>query len=276
MELSRKMSRSILLSITFLIFSLLTNQALGLDGVVVEKLTRASEAAASGIKPGDVLRSWSRGNSSGTIESPFALLKLEIEQAPLGAVTLEGVRAAEAHSWQLGQDAWEVATRPNFSPSELKLLNQSRQFSLQGNIAAARARWRIIATQETNKPWVYSWCGWDAAQLMAEHHRWSATDRLFNQAADKAGSDPLERALLLHSWGIALEETGQWNRVHDLLQQSVSAAEKASPDSLFVAYLLDELGVVTNWQRHSTAANDIYVRALAIQKRLAPEADRLR
>ena len=74
-----------------LIVEALACEARAEAGVVVESMTRSAEAGASGIKTGDVLLSWSMGTRSGVIGSPFDLIAIEIEQAPLGPVTIGGV-----------------------------------------------------------------------------------------------------------------------------------------------------------------------------------------
>ena len=65
-------------------------------------------------------------------------MQVEIEQAPRGTVSLRGMRVAEAQNWQLGQDAWEITARPNFTLSQVKVWMQSRHLVGQGDIDAAR------------------------------------------------------------------------------------------------------------------------------------------
>ena len=70
-------------------------------GVVVRQVGAHGAAERAGIRPGDILLAWLReanppGNpapAKGAIRSDFELTEAEIEQAPRGQVTLEGLRA---------------------------------------------------------------------------------------------------------------------------------------------------------------------------------------
>jgi len=62
-------------------------------GVVADAVKKDSESEKAGLQAGDILLSWSRGAAKGDIESPFDLAEIEVEQAPRGAVTIEGLRA---------------------------------------------------------------------------------------------------------------------------------------------------------------------------------------
>src|SRR2546426_11050295 len=79
-------------------------------GVAVERVARHAEAARAGLREKDVILSWSQGRAAGGVASPADLWALEIERAPLGAVTLEGARDGERHTWQLAQPQWGLDT----------------------------------------------------------------------------------------------------------------------------------------------------------------------
>jgi len=83
------MPRSILVLGVFLGFSVFTHPARGMKGVVVEKLTQSSEAAVSGIKPGDELRFWSRGSSAGAVESHSRSCKSKSSKRRVGRFRFE-------------------------------------------------------------------------------------------------------------------------------------------------------------------------------------------
>src|SRR5215471_6117679 len=57
------------------------------SGIVVDAVNKNSEGEKAGLQPGDILLDWTRGNAQGTIESPFELSEIEVEQAPRGDVT---------------------------------------------------------------------------------------------------------------------------------------------------------------------------------------------
>ena len=94
-------------------------------GVIVEAVEPSSSGAAAGIKPGDVLVSWSRSAPSdaaterGPLRSPFDLTETEVEQAPRGAVTLTGIRDRQALAVVMAPGPWGIASRPQMPPSLL-------------------------------------------------------------------------------------------------------------------------------------------------------------
>src|SRR5260221_11850714 len=75
-------------------------------GVVVEWVLPNYGADRAGLKPGDILLEWSRGNRRGEIESPFDLDYIRFEEASRATIKLEGLRGSEKRSWLLGSDYW--------------------------------------------------------------------------------------------------------------------------------------------------------------------------
>jgi S1-C subfamily serine protease len=86
-------------------------------GAIVEQVDQDSEGRRAGIREGDVLLAWARGNQSASIKSPFDLAIAEIEESPRGDVTIEGLRATTKLTWTLHPDRWGIRTRPIFSES---------------------------------------------------------------------------------------------------------------------------------------------------------------
>src|SRR5690349_11580183 len=85
--------------------------------LVIEEVAKNSEGQKGGVKKGDIVRSWLRGEARGDFESPFDLSMVEVEQAPRGAVTLQGQRGEEERTWVLGQDSWGIRIQPDL-PNE--------------------------------------------------------------------------------------------------------------------------------------------------------------
>src|SRR5258708_2873083 len=85
-------------------------------GVVIEKFEdEFSGPKKAGLVEGDVLLSWSRGDSQGKLESPFDVFQMLAEEAPRGAVALEGLRGPKKQAWTLRSEYWGTKIRPNFS-----------------------------------------------------------------------------------------------------------------------------------------------------------------
>lgn len=64
-------------------------------GVVVVTIGENLAGEKAGLQQDDVILAWRQASAQGTIESPFDLSMIEIEQAPRGPVVLEGLRGAE-------------------------------------------------------------------------------------------------------------------------------------------------------------------------------------
>src|SRR5215472_677289 len=130
-------------------------------GVVVEKITRNSEGEKAGLQEGDILLGWSRGDSKGEIQSPFDLTAIEIEQAPLGGVKLEGRRGGESMAWSLGVTPWQISARPNFPSDLLSSYREAQELADDKAAGPAKAteRWKLLASRSSGSqsPWVAAW-----------------------------------------------------------------------------------------------------------------------
>src|SRR6266481_6434128 len=151
-------------------------------GVVVEEVKKNSAADQAGIQAGDVLLSWSRGDSKGEIESPFDVSLIEIEQAPRAPVIVEGLRGTGKRSWTLGPDVWGVRVRPNFQGSPLDLYREGQQLSTAGKPAEAAKRWRVIANQIDGSASV--WLLAHAGDAFAEGRQWKEADDGYQEALE--------------------------------------------------------------------------------------------
>src|ERR1700761_9027269 len=68
-------------------------------GVVVEKIDKGSAGERAGLKESDVIVKWTRDDAYGSIDSPFDVTLVELEQGPRGNVTLIGLRGKDTFSW---------------------------------------------------------------------------------------------------------------------------------------------------------------------------------
>src|SRR5215831_12306704 len=159
------------------------NQAPGITiqlnpGVVVEKVAKGSEGERAGLKEGDVVLSWSRGDLKGSVDSPFDLSPAEIEQAARGPVLLTGTRGVEKKSWTLGANAWTVQTRPNFIGSTLAAYLSGQELNQPGTAKAAAERWRpfVDQTKDCQPEWVHIWLLARTASVLAADRLWKEAD----------------------------------------------------------------------------------------------------
>ena len=105
------------------------------EGVIVDEVEQGSAGDLAGFRPGDLLENWSQGRASGTIDSPFTLAEIEVEQEPLGQVSITGHRGNQQQSWLVGVGVWTLNVHPLFSP-ELERLYQQGRDRLKAGISA--------------------------------------------------------------------------------------------------------------------------------------------
>src|SRR5450432_2704469 len=83
-------------------------------GIIVESIVKGRQADKLGVRPGDIMLRWSRGDVAGEIDSPFAVSHVAIEQASRGIVRVYGQRETRPRIWMFESDSWGIQTRPNF------------------------------------------------------------------------------------------------------------------------------------------------------------------
>src|SRR5579859_471400 len=182
-------------------------------GVLVETVTKSSEAEKAGLQPGDVLLHWSRGDSAGEIESPFDVSQIEIEQAPRGPVTLEGLEGPEKRVWTLGPGDWGLMTRPYLAPDILSLYHEGEDLAKAGKLTQATERWRS-ATQRVTGSQPASlrlWLLFHTAEAFTEARQWKEADAAYQEASQRTESaGPEVKAQLLRAWAKAFEQRADW------------------------------------------------------------------
>lgn len=241
------------------------------QGVVVVAVSPHFEAAQSGIEKGDRLLGWSRGAERGVITSPFELMRIELEESPLGTVTIEGFHESHSQRWELGQEDWGVKTRPDFGPVALHQYLKGRKLAEDGQASGAFEVWRAIAPTDVRQNWISLWCAADSAEVVVSKKRWSTADQLYRKALAEVGRDPLARVFLLRSWAVTFEQRGEWGIATRVLRQSLAASEAYDTEGLMTASILRDFALVNDWRRDLNQANQLYRHALAIDLKLSPQ-----
>ena len=244
-------------------------------GVVVESVKAGFEAAKAGMTAGDVLLRWSRGPESGTINSPFDLALLEIEQAPRGAVTLSGRTGAQERSWTLGQDEWRATARPNFQPALLAVYDDGRKLADAGKLQQAVGMWRTasVRLQQVRATSPCSWLLFHAAEKLAEAKQWKQSDELYRQAIEQFGKESSElKAYMLEVWGWAFVPRNDWANAAQRFRDALAESRKAGGESLATAAHLMSLGRVLVSQGDLSGGQQQYNQALAIRQKAAPRS----
>lgn len=249
-------------------------------GLVVETVDRGREAERSGLREGDVLLSWSRGNTNGKFESPFDLDPVEAGQAPLGAVTFEGLRDSEARVWVIGEAMWGLHVRPNLREPLLEAHIQARDLFRAKKFVEAADGWRSCANRshEQSFSWLASWFLVQAGDALSGGQSFAKSADTFQEAfvrAENAG--PLVQAQLLRAKALVLHRVGNLSAAEDAFAMALERTRNIeAPDSLLVARGLTDLawamvGNSTGYDGEAPArVRTLLSQALAIEEQRAP------
>ena len=241
-------------------------------GAVVEEVANNSEADHTGLRGGDILLSWVSARAAGPIESPFDLLRVEIEQAPLGAVTLEGLRGSEKRTWTLGPDAWGIRARPKFSDVFLPAYEEGQRLVKAGKLSEAKDRWKALLSDEQCPPWLAPWLLSRSADLLADARESDQAYRASLQAGQSAGIKPTIQAQILCGWADQFEKRSDWASAEKYYREALWKSREMSKNTLTVAAILNKLATVNRNRQDITQAERYYRQALVIEARVAPQS----
>jgi CHAT domain-containing protein len=251
-------------------------------GVVVEEVAKESPAQKAGIEPGDLILSWSREaappanpqGAFGSIQSPFDLAAVEIEEAPRGVVTLSGRRGASTATWALPPGSSGLTVRPALSEELLALYEDGKKRITTKEIAAGVAAWRGAAEEakEEGKRWLAAWFLSKVGSALGELLRWSEADAAYGEAVEQVEQGRLWAiaAHLLREWGATFEKRSEWSRAQDCFRRSLECDQKLASESLEIALSLHQMGGVARQRGELAKAGGYHRRSLAIRERLAP------
>lgn len=239
-------------------------------GIVIEKIQKHSEAEKFGLREGDILLRWSRGDHTGTFDSPFDLSFVDREERPRGNVTIEGVRGAEQMAWKLGPECWcvwNVVTRPNFSPGVLQRYRQAEQLLRLGRVEDAKKLWRKIATRKAESGWLYPWLLSHSVGSLSNRKHWRTLDRLLKEAIQETSTASL-RGYLHRLWASSFAARSDLVQSTEHFQQALQIDLPGGKETLTVAEDLSLLGCTG--KGYTSDADNYLARAISIQEKLAP------
>lgn len=242
------------------------------SGVVVEEVTKNSEATRADIREADILLSWSRNDAKGEIKSPLDLTWLELEQSPRGAVTLEGLRGAEKKTWTLGPDDWGIQARPDFSESLLQLYREGQELAQAGKAIEAAERWRAGKADAVDSSAFRLWLAFHSAELLSKARQWSQADEAYHQCLEPEASigSPHIREILILFWARSYERRSDWANAEKYYQRV--ASQESAGENLIAALAFNQLAQVAWFRGDITMAEHNGLHALEIQKKLAPNS----
>jgi CHAT domain-containing protein/Tfp pilus assembly protein PilF len=242
-------------------------------GLVVESVVRGRQADKLGVRSGDIIRGWRRGDAKGIFDSPFAPAFVAIDQASRGLVTVYGSRGMQSRAWVFQSDSWGVQTRPNFSGTYLSIYQRAMQLAADGKpIEAAECLESAVAITNDDDPiWLASWFLASAARILIHAGKWQESDQKLEQAIHRSlTAGPIVRAELFRIWASSFEYRGELTRATRYYQDTLQESEKLDADGMEVANSLLLLAAVDLEQDDSDHADAHLTRALAIARRLAP------
>ncbi|HEY6250264.1 MAG TPA: tetratricopeptide repeat protein [Candidatus Angelobacter sp.] len=242
-------------------------------GVIVEEVTKGSAGEQAGLRQGDIIVTWARGNEHGEVNSPFDITAVIIEQSPRGRVTLEGLRGATKQVWTIGLGKWGLATRPQL-PEELQSrYRKGQDLASEGKATEAAEYWMQAATaaEGLQLPELELWLLSRAGALLAEARQWDSVDRVYQRASTLAlNANPAVAWLLLRSWAGTYGRRSNWTKAKQYYHQALEIGQKLAPEGMRVGSTLNDLGTIA-WERGDLAkAEGYYLQALEIGQRLAP------
>jgi CHAT domain-containing protein/Tfp pilus assembly protein PilF len=242
-------------------------------GIVVESVSKHSEAEKAGIQPDDVLLSWARSQTEGEINSPFDLPYLRFEYGSRGPVLIKGLRGLEQRTWVLGSDTWGISARPNFSDPLLHSYLRGKQLAASGNLIQAAEFWQSVLPEarKYDNPWLSSWFLSRAGWVLFDAKEWDSYDMAYREAIQEAvRAGPVARAEILRQWAERHEYQDDLANAEKHYSEVLVEWEILGHDTMTVANTVLHLAVVDLKRDEFDKAEGHLNRALSLAQVMAP------
>lgn len=240
----------------------------GESGLVVEAVGDGSALDKAGVRPGDRLFTWEREADRGALRTVFDWLWLAVEQAPRGPVRLSGERQGTALAFEVPQGDWEARLRPWMAPEALSRYEEGRENVERGAVEAGVAGWEELGR---SVPELGLWLHYAAGKALAAGGRRQQAEGAFEAALAEA-ADPSTRVALLEELSDGEGAPGAIERAEARLRSAVETSEAAWGESLQLTRSLSLLGGLLRVRNQPQEAAELLHRALAIERRLAPDS----
>jgi len=231
------------------------------QGVVVVGALDGGGAARAGLEEGDVLLEWRRSPSppanpepgGGALRSPFDLLRVEDEEVPRGGVTVVAARGDERFTSELAPVPLRVEyafclPRAHAGQSRVEV---AQALARRGD--ASGAAWLLFGEGRA-----------------AEGSREGVVEAPLREGS-RLAEDPVARAQLLEVLGGGLEDRRRWSEAGAIHLEEARWRLALDPAPLGLAKSAANLGMVA-WRRGTIRqARGCYLRAVAIERRAAPD-----
>lgn len=243
-------------------------------GLAVEGITPGSVAEHAGLRPGDVLLRWKRGDAEGVLNSPFSLLLVELEHGPRGPVHVLGCRQTQEQTWLLDSGPWGMQTRPLLYASALWRYSRGTKFASGGIPARAAQEWRRLAADlgQSDVRWITPWLLFHAADTLAQARQWKEAEQEYGEAIAQAGTSTELKATILKAKADKFLRLQKWDSARTSFEQMLEESRKISPDNLLSASALHGLGIIAYMSGDYRSADKFYRQSLATRNKLVPDS----
>jgi len=241
-------------------------------GLVVEDVSKNSQAEKAGVRTGDILLSWSRAGIEGQFGSPFDLVYAFFEQASKGPVVISGVRGRAQRKWRLNADTWGISVRPNFSKPLLSMYLQGRSLLSAAKIPEATEQFRLVSLSAQSGPsWLAPWLFSHAAEVLGPTDEWNLSSDLYAQAIMDAGNTtPFARAEIFRERAVASAGHQDLHSAMTYYGNVLLECRKLKHQTMLEANTLASLAILELQQGQYDAADGHLRRAMMIGETLAP------
>ncbi len=243
------------------------------SGIVIERVNRYSEAELAGLRPGDTVQRWRRGDATGVIQTPFDLWRLEYEEAPVGLVLLDGASNNQVYTWKLGQGDWGINARPILPEKLLELYLEGKTEEEFGKPKEAAIIFWKAASEFQLQANLGCWLSSRAAETYTAARQWKEADLAYQQAVSIASAESLPvRVELLHQRGLSYLTRGDLANAEKSFQESLAMLENDAKHPFLTARTYQELSDVDRRRGNLVLPRQYGAKAIEILEKLAPES----
>jgi CHAT domain-containing protein/Tfp pilus assembly protein PilF len=247
------------------------------EGVVVDSVLPALAGAKAGVRPGDLLLHWSRGERHGTVGSPFDLLYIMIEEGSRGGLRLEGLRSEKKQTWRMGPTYWGITVRPNFRGQWLSFYQEEERLAQANKLREALAQWKTAASSfsKSQVPWLGPWFLSNLADISVTH-QWESYDDAYREALQEAnGAGQLVKPQLLKQWAVTLQYRDSLAEADRLYREVIAEYRKLGDRTMAVSNALKQMGAIAFDEGDFARAGDCFEESIGIAEELAPRSIQL-
>lgn len=249
-------------------------------GVVIKQIEGGGAAQLAGLKAGDRLLTWNRGEepenpgAGGKFHSPLDLKVIEIREAPLGPITLTGEGTRGAFSLALPPGTWGISSRPVLDAGTLDVYQEAEKQADDGDPTGAAERLGALASSDRQAAGKNAWLLHQAALWQGKAGNWEESDALFDQAVTRLEPDGQyeQIACLRLSQGDIMRGRNRFDAATSAYEKALAVWQKISPSGLGVATCRFQLGQVDRSRADLESAEKHYRESLRLRQELAPRS----